>query len=207
MVNSPPRTGNIFLTGLLRDYKMYKNESGFSPIMVDHNHRLLSVNHPEIINIMIIRNPIDIVKSTCFFQKGFNKDKDDIRKNTPYGLQIDGTNTILNAFYESFFMSNNNYAIRFEDLKNNSLKVLGSILSVAELEYDKSYNFDIDILSNEDSKSNNLYLSSFPRNIKNNIEYIEMCKKIDAYTSKIENILKNYNKFVKTVEDKGKFLI
>lgn len=201
LINSIPRTGNIFLTVLLKDYARANNLSNLLPVMCNHNYNLLSVDHPDILNILIIRDPVEIAKSLYLFSKN------DYKHNYGHILSLQTTNLLMDNFYKNFFIGPNNYAIMFEDLKNNPLKVLKNIINKINIKYNEEYTFDMNMLEKQDNRSNDIYKSSFPRNLQQNMDYEEVNKQINSEYIEIEKLLIKHESFINLLKDSNKILV
>ena len=195
IVNSAPRTGNIFLEKLMQDYLSKNNISNISVIMSNHNYRMMSINHENVCNIMIVRNPIDVAKSIAHYQY------QEIFDGT-YSIEhsIKSTEGILDNFYKYFMLSPNNFAIMFDDLKDNPINLLRMILYKVGSEYDRKYSVNIENLRSMDGKSVYDHKSSFPRDLSNNEIYQKISKMIDD-SNETESMLNKYRIFLNHIQN------
>lgn len=165
-VTSPPRTGNNFLTTLINGYVIQNNIPNIKCSMSGHKHLFFKNDNKNVYNILILRNPKDILISQFIFEHG------EVKYNeieTRVGYFKAAFSDHLNEFKES--NKPNNYWVNFDNLISNPENILRSVIHIIGEEYNtKKFNNPIH-LENKHNWANDIYKNPLPINRKENDTY------------------------------------
>lgn len=126
-VNSPPRSGNNFLHFFLT-YNANLNKLPVDVYFIDHNPEIL-LNDNYDLKISILRDPQEVLLSQIIFNDENNE------QNFQNTFDIYKNNYL--KFLQNIKLANNSYFVLFEDLKNNTEKIIKEIFLLIEIDIDQ----------------------------------------------------------------------
>lgn len=190
-VNSPPRSGNNFLHFFLR-YNANLNKLPIDVNFTPHRPKLLLSDNYNL-KITVLRDPEEVLLSQIIFNAENKKENEQNFKNTFDTYQ----NNYL-EFLQNIKLANNSYFVLFEDLKNNTEKIIKEIFLLIKINIDEiDVNPDL-FISSKHPLLKNEYKSPYREYKKEQITEYEHLKKISEsfdikkIKTELSNVLINF---------------
>ena len=183
-VTSPPRTGNNFLNRLIQSNINNKNIQNIKCQMNNHDSTFLIIDNPNTYNLLILRDPKDVLISQLIFSHT-ETSKLDFENLLPRFKDFE--QSFINHLQKFKNINrNNNYWLHFNDLINHPEQMFKNIIKTIGEDIEITHIFNPSNMENNHYLINDIYKSPFVTKRKELEEY----KNIYII---YENIVKQYD--------------